>query len=77
MFLKSHVSVSASAGNIIITTSPPVCSSLTETTNNLVADNFSNNLLTDYVDEEREGIEFISDVNIVDGEHMEIYSDQD
>ena len=62
--------------NIIIT-SPPACSSLTKTTNNLVADNISNNLVTDYVDEEREGIEFISDVNIVDGEPMEIYSDQD
>ena len=61
----------------IITTSPPVYSSLTKTTNNLVADNFSNNLVTDYVDEERQGIEFISDVNIVDGEPMEIYSDQD
>ena len=49
--------------NIIITTSPSVCSSLTKTTNNLV---------TDYVDEEREGIEFISDVNIVDGEPMAV-----
>ena len=57
----------------IIITSPLVCSSLTTKTNNLVADNFANvqDLVVDYVDEEREGIEFISDVNILDGEPME------
>ena len=76
-FVKTLFFLPDNDENIIITTSTPVCSLLTKTTNNLVADNFSNNLVTDYVDEEREGIEFISDVNIVNGEPMEIYSGQD
>ena len=59
IFCEGAVFLPDNDENIIIRTSPPVCSSLTKTKNNLV---------TDYAGEEREGIEFISDVNIVDGE---------